>query len=149
LIFCRRYTTGVAEHEIFFHIPPLALGDLLKKCSVLLKAKEDEIFNHPSTICRTYGAGRNTLSILRINPPKFGGGLKFESDAGIGQKGVFCKSLACSYRYIWDDLYIIFFGYAASFIGISLPITADLKSIIFVVCFTQPLNHNTHVIVAI
>jgi hypothetical protein len=25
----------------------------------------------------------NTLSILRINPPKFGGGLKFEPDAGI------------------------------------------------------------------
>jgi hypothetical protein len=24
------------------------------------------------------GAGRNTLSISRINPPKFGGGLKFE-----------------------------------------------------------------------
>jgi len=29
-------------------------------------------------ICRTYAAGRNTLSISRINPPKFGGGLKFE-----------------------------------------------------------------------
>jgi hypothetical protein len=46
-----------------------------------------ENFNHPGTTCRpcpgiftgTYGAGRNTLSILRINPPKFGGGLKFES----------------------------------------------------------------------
>jgi len=32
----------------------------------LFKAKEDDNFNHPSTICRTYGAGRNTLSILRI-----------------------------------------------------------------------------------
>jgi hypothetical protein len=33
----------------------------------------------------------NTLSILRINPPKFGGGLKFGSNAGLGQKGAFCK----------------------------------------------------------
>jgi len=45
------------------------------------------------------------LSILRINPPKFGGGLKFEPDprgigyafhgasAGIGQKGAFCRGL--------------------------------------------------------
>jgi len=33
------------------------------------------------------------LSILRINPPKFGGGLKFEPDAGIGQKGAFFKGL--------------------------------------------------------
>jgi len=32
----------------------------------LFKFKEGENFNHPSTICRTYGAGRNTLSILRI-----------------------------------------------------------------------------------
>jgi len=60
----------------------------------LFKSKKDESFNH-----------RNTLSILRINPPKFGGGLKFESDprgmgyafhgagAGIGQKGAFCKGL--------------------------------------------------------
>jgi len=30
---------------------------------------------------------------LRINPPKVGGGLKFETDAGIGQKGAFCKGL--------------------------------------------------------
>jgi hypothetical protein len=35
----------------------------------------------------------NTLSISRINPPKFGGGLKFESDAEIEQKGAFCKGL--------------------------------------------------------
>jgi len=33
---------------------------------ILFKAKKGENFNHPSTICRTYGAGRNTLSILRI-----------------------------------------------------------------------------------
>ncbi len=37
------------------------------------------------------GASIHTLSILRINPPMFGGGLKFEPDAGIGQKGEFCK----------------------------------------------------------
>jgi hypothetical protein len=36
------------------------------KCSISLKVKKGENFNHPSTICRTYGAGRNTLSILRI-----------------------------------------------------------------------------------
>jgi len=36
------------------------------KCSILLKVKEDEIFNHPSTICRPYGASRYTLSISRI-----------------------------------------------------------------------------------
>ena len=30
--------------------------------------------------------GTNTLSISRINPPKFGGGLKFESDADIVEK---------------------------------------------------------------
>jgi hypothetical protein len=48
---------------------------------------------------------RHTLSISRINPPKFGGGLKFESDPrGIGsafhrasakieQKGTFFNSL--------------------------------------------------------
>jgi len=34
----------------------------------LFKAKEGEYFNQ-----------MNTLSILRINPPKFGGGLKFET----------------------------------------------------------------------
>ncbi|MGD8769143.1 MAG: hypothetical protein PVJ06_03770 [Desulfobacterales bacterium] len=56
-------------------------------------------FNHPSTIYRTYGAGRNTLSISRINPPKFGGGLKFEPvdksrSAGtqkLSEKGRFAK----------------------------------------------------------
>jgi len=46
---------------------------------------QHENFNHPSTISRTYGAGSNTASISRINPPKFGGRLKFESDPrGIG-----------------------------------------------------------------
>jgi len=56
--------------------------ETFEKCSILFKAKEGENFNH-----------RNTWSILRINPPKFGGGLKFEPDAGIGQKGTFCKGL--------------------------------------------------------
>jgi len=32
----------------------------------LFKIKEGENFNRPSTICQTYGAGRNTQSILRI-----------------------------------------------------------------------------------
>ena len=48
----------------------------------MFKFKEDENFNH-----------RNTLSISRINPPKFGGGLKFEPDAEIEQKGAFFKGL--------------------------------------------------------
>jgi hypothetical protein len=58
------------------------LGKTLTKCQYLFKFKEGENFSH-----------RNTLSILRINPPKFGGGLKFEPDAEIGQKGAFCKGL--------------------------------------------------------
>jgi hypothetical protein len=48
----------------------------------LLYVKEDKNFNR-----------RYTLSISRINPPKFGGGLKFESDEKIGQKGTFYKGL--------------------------------------------------------
>jgi hypothetical protein len=31
------------------------------------------------------------MSISRINPPKFGGGLKFEPDEEIGRKGKFSK----------------------------------------------------------
>jgi len=50
-----------------------------------------------------HGAGTNTSSILRINPPKVGGGLKLESDPRgigytfhraskeIGPKGGFCN----------------------------------------------------------
>jgi hypothetical protein len=61
----------------------------------LFKFKKGEDFNR-----------RNTLSILRINPPKFGGGLKFEPDpreigsafhgagAEIEQIGAFCKGLS-------------------------------------------------------
>jgi hypothetical protein len=56
-----------------------------------------ENFNHPGEIGFTFhGAGTNTFNILRINPPKIGGGLKFESDAEIRPKGTFCKGL--SYR---------------------------------------------------
>jgi hypothetical protein len=51
-------------------------------------------FNHPREIGFAFhGAGTNTLSISRINPPKFGGGLKFEPDAEIEQKGAFFKGL--------------------------------------------------------
>ena len=63
------------------------------KCLILFKVKEGENSNHPSTICRAYGAGRHTFSMSRINPPKVGGGLKFESDDGIGEKGAFFKGL--------------------------------------------------------
>ena len=57
-------------------------------------------FNYPREIDFTFhGAGTNTLSILRINPPKFGGGLKFEPDAGIEQKGAFCKGLILKITY--------------------------------------------------
>jgi hypothetical protein len=58
--------------------------ETFEKCSILFKASKGENFNHPSTIYRTYGAGRNTMSISRINLPKFGGGLIFEPDTGIG-----------------------------------------------------------------
>jgi len=40
-----------------------------RKLGFFVKIKEDENFNHS-----------NTGSISRINPPKCGGGLKFESD---------------------------------------------------------------------
>ena len=45
--------------------------ETFEKCSILFKTKKGENFN----------------------PPKFGSGLKFESDGGIGQKGAFCKGL--------------------------------------------------------
>jgi len=73
--------------------------ETFEKCQFLFKFKKGDNFNHPSTICRTYGAGRNTLSISRINSPKFGGGLKFEPvdksrSAGtqkLSKKGRFAK----------------------------------------------------------
>jgi hypothetical protein len=45
-----------------------------RKIGFFVKIKEGKNFNH-----------RHTLSISRINPPKFGGGLKFNSDPrGVG-----------------------------------------------------------------
>jgi len=40
--------------------------EAVSKCSILFEIKEGENFNHPSTICQTHGAGRNTCSISRI-----------------------------------------------------------------------------------
>jgi hypothetical protein len=83
--FRKTYRPGSSRHG----------GETFEKCTILFKAKEGDNFNHPREIGFAFhGAGTNTLSILRINPPKFGGGLKFETDAGIGQKGAFCKDLA-------------------------------------------------------
>jgi hypothetical protein len=77
--------------------------ETFEKCLFFPKFKEGDNFNHPRGICFAFHrAGRNTLSIMRINPPKFGGGLKFEpvgmqcrsrfiGDAEIGQKGGFTK----------------------------------------------------------
>jgi hypothetical protein len=54
----------------------------------LFKFKEGESFNHPEE--KRIGTGLHTLSISRINPPKFGGGLKFEPNEEIGGKrGIF------------------------------------------------------------
>ena len=49
------------------------LIETFEKCSILFKSKEGENFNH-----------RHTLSISMI---------KILPDAGIGQKGAFCKGL--------------------------------------------------------
>jgi hypothetical protein len=66
--------------------------ETFEKGQFLFRFKEGDSFNH-----------MNTLSILRINPPRFGGGLKFEYDpreigsafhrisAEIGQKGGVAK----------------------------------------------------------
>jgi len=45
-----------------------------RKIGFFVKINEDKNFNH-----------RNTGSISRINPPRFGGGLKFESEADIDE----------------------------------------------------------------
>jgi len=66
----------------------------------LFKFKEGENFNHPSTICQTYGAGRNTFSISRIKlklhfvhnvetDPRGIGSAFHRASAEIGQKGAF------------------------------------------------------------
>ena len=57
-----------------------------RKLGFFVKIKEDENFNHS-----------NTCSISRINPPKFGGGLKFESDADIDGKDSFRSGTIYSY----------------------------------------------------
>ena len=64
--------------------------------------REGDNFNHPDE--NPIGTGIHTLSISRMNPTKFGGGLKFEpveyipiiGDTEIGQKEVFCKGLTGS-----------------------------------------------------
>jgi len=42
------------------------------------QVQERRKFYHPDE--KSIGAGIHTLSISKINPPKFGGGLKFEPD---------------------------------------------------------------------
>jgi hypothetical protein len=50
--------------------------ETFEKCEFLFEFKEGENFNHPDL--KFIGTGIHTLSISRINPPKFGGELKFE-----------------------------------------------------------------------
>jgi hypothetical protein len=69
----------------------------------LFKFQEGKNFNRPDE--KAIGTGIQTSSILRINPPKHGGGLKFELDPRgigfafhraseeIGHKGGLCKGL--------------------------------------------------------
>jgi hypothetical protein len=89
------------------------------------------------------------LSISRINPPKFGGGLKSESDprgigsafhgtgAGIGQKGTFFKGLSV-------DVHIHMMTHAIpNPFGITLPamVVLTVNKVMFVVhglFFTHP-----------
>jgi hypothetical protein len=57
--------------------------ETFEKCFPLMagfKAKAGENFNQ-----------RHTFSVSRINPPKFGGGLKLEPNVGIGKRGCFSK----------------------------------------------------------
>ena len=70
-------------------------SETFEKCSILLKAKKGENFNHPSTIYRTYGTGRHTMGISRIKL-KLHFVQNVEPDAGIGQKGAFFKGLILS-----------------------------------------------------
>jgi hypothetical protein len=35
--------------------------ETIEKGTIFLNAKKGENFNHPSTICKTYGAGRHTF----------------------------------------------------------------------------------------
>ena len=45
---------------------------------IFVRFKKYENFNHPDE--KSIGADIHTLSISKINSPKFGGGLKFEPD---------------------------------------------------------------------
>ena len=65
---------------------PSGITETFEKYEILFEFEEGDNFYH-----------RNTLGILRINPPKFGGGLKFEPDKEIGQKGRFAKVSSRSY----------------------------------------------------
>ena len=65
--------------------------ETFEKCTILFKFKEGENLP-PRTIFRTYGAGTNTVSILRIKL-KLHCVQNVEFDTEIGQKGVFCKGL--------------------------------------------------------
>jgi hypothetical protein len=74
--------------------------ETFEKCSILFKTKKGDNFNHPREMGFAFhGAGTNTLSILRINLPKFGGGLKFEpvdksrlsGTPELGKRGRFAK----------------------------------------------------------
>jgi hypothetical protein len=65
----------------FLIITILLIGETFEKCSILFKAKAGENFNH-----------RHTLSISRIEL-KLHFVQNVEPNAGIGQKGAFCKSL--------------------------------------------------------
>jgi hypothetical protein len=64
--------------------------EIFEKYPILVRVKEGDNFNHPGEICfALHRASRNLLNISRINS----GGLKFEPDGEIGQKGAFCKGL--------------------------------------------------------
>jgi regulator of extracellular matrix RemA (YlzA/DUF370 family) len=70
------------------------------------------------------------LSILRINPPKFRGGLKFEPNAGIGQKKAFFKGLRIGVTDMDQNLLSIGFGNtvaAERVIAIVSPNSAPMK----------------------
>jgi len=58
-------------------------------CTILLSAKRP-LKN--VKICSRSSKG-NTWSISRIDPPKFGGGLKPGPDTELGQRGEFCEGL--------------------------------------------------------
>ncbi len=76
----------------------------LVKCLILLDVAHKRLFTKPSKIEeRGYFNHGDTESFSRINPPKVGGGLKFESHADIGGKkslraGTHYPAAICSHR---------------------------------------------------